>query len=103
MRRHGGGRASPVALARLASIALMGLPAAAGAAPLGLPMEQILIPVAVGAAFALPAILALAYAVLWRFMWRVGPLGGVCVLAAAVLAIAGLLQPDAIPVLMGRG
>lgn len=103
MRMQGGGRAGRSALGRLAAIAVAGLPAAAGAAPLTPPIEQVLIPVAVGAAFALPALLALAYAVLWRFVRRVGPVGGVCALAVAVLAVVGLLQPGVIPALMGGG
>lgn len=62
------------------------------ALPMAFPTDQRLVPVAVGAAFALPAVLALACATLLRIGRRLGSIGGVAALAIMSLALAGILQ-----------
>lgn len=77
--------------------AALSVASANAAVPLAFPAEQSLIPLAVGGAFVFPAVLALAYALLCRIGRRLGPIGSVCMLAVAALALAGLLQAGLIP------
>jgi hypothetical protein len=74
----------------LASLAATG---AAAAAPLMFPAEQTMVPLAVAAAFALPALIAAVFALLRRTARALGPVIGIGVLAAAALAVAGYLNP----------
>lgn len=73
--------------------ASLGATRASAAVPLAFPAEQNLIPSVVGGAFVLPAVLAVAYAMLCRIGREFGSVIGVCMLAVVVKAIAGLLQP----------
>lgn len=83
-------------LGAVASIVLLGSNVAS-AGSLGFPTEQALVPVAVGAAFALPALMALAYTLLCRLGRALGPLVGVSVLALATVAVVGYWQPGLLP------
>ena len=85
------------AIAGAIAASVYGAPNANAAVPLAFPTEQSLLPLVVGGAFVLPAVLALAYAILCRIGRRLGPIITVCMLAFAALAIAGLLQPGLIP------
>ena len=99
-------RAASVAFA--AGFGIAGLSTAAGAIPTAFPANQTLLPLVVGGAFVLPALAALAYAMLCRLVHRtrngrlftkagVAPIGGLALLTVAALIIAGYLQPGLIP------
>lgn len=62
--------------------------AAQASVPQAFPTDQLLVPVAVGAAFALPAIVALGFSMLMRFGRRFGAIGGVAILVLVAAAIA---------------
>ena len=91
--------AGPVGAAGLWVLSLSST--SAGAVPLAFPAEQHLIPLAVGGAFAMPALAALGYVTLCRIGRRLGPVAGVVLgvslLAVVALAIAAYLQPGLIP------
>lgn len=75
----------------LATLAMGSVSEAVARVPLAFPTDQRLVPFAVGAAFALPAVLALLFSVLMRFGRRIGAIGAVAVLVLVGLAIAGQL------------
>ena len=57
------------------------------------PTDQALVPLAVGTAFALPALLAGAWAMLNGIRRRIGYLGSGLALLVVTVAVTGLLQP----------
>lgn len=69
----------PLFVLPLLAAAVMATSASA-AVPLSFPADPKLVPFAVGAAFALPAILALLFSVLMRFGKRIGAIGGIAVI-----------------------
>ncbi len=75
------------------------LSGSAAAVPLLLPMEQAFVPIAVAAAFVLPALIAVAFAGLAAMFRRVNPVLGLGVLAIAALAVVGYLNPGLIAAL----
>ena len=88
-------KALPVVLALVAAGTLA--TAANAAVPLAFPADPKLVPLAVGAAFALPAILALGASTLMRLLGGRGPLRAVFALAVVGILLAsgwslGLLQ-----------
>lgn len=78
--------AGPVLLA-------LGVASSASAVPLAFPADQSMVPVAVGAAFALPALLAGGYALVARIGRALGPVAGALVLAVMGAALAVYLNP----------
>jgi hypothetical protein len=71
----------------------------AAAAPLLLPMDQAFVPIAVAAAFILPALIALVFAGLSGALRRLGPAAGVGMLVIVALALLGYLNPGLISAL----
>ncbi len=64
---------------------------ASAAVPLSFPADPKLVPFAVGAAFALPAIIALLFSLLMRLGRRIGALGGIAVIVLVGLAVSSYL------------
>ena len=81
----------------VADLVTLGPGSATAAVPMAFPAEQSWIPLVVGGAFVFPAVLALSWALLCRIGRRLGPVASVCMLALAMLAIAGFLQPGFVP------
>lgn len=77
-----------------AACVAIGVATQAHAVPLAFPADQSLVPLAVGAAFALPALIAGAIALVMRAGSRLGPVAGTLMLAAAGVALAGYLYPE---------
>ena len=63
----------------------------------GFPAEQALVPVMVGAAFALPALVALVWSTAGRIWNRLGPGLAIGLLVLVALAAIAILQPSLLP------
>lgn len=75
------------------------LAAPAMAVPLVFPTNQTMVPVAVAAAFVLPALFAALYVLVRRILRALGPIGTIGMLVIVTLALTGYLNPGLIEAL----
>lgn len=91
--RGPGARAAALSVVAFLS-ATAGAAAAVPAQTRLFPAEPALVPVAVAAAFVLPAAVALIWGLLRRLMRQAGPVVSVSVAVLLAIAVAGYLNPD---------